>query len=180
MKNKSVRELVLSGLFIAIGLLLPMIFHTFGLGSTFLPMHIPVVIAGFAVSLPFAILVGALTPLLSALFTGMPPLFPVLPFMIFELAAYGGVASLLYRRLKLNVYIALILSMLAGRIVSGIAVWVLAAFFAAQLPGPVVFVAGSITGGIPGIIIQLVFIPALILVLDRNKLLRREGLSSGS
>ncbi len=180
MKNKSVRELVISALSMAIGLLLPMIFHAFGLGSAFLPMHIPVLIAGFAVSLPFAILVGVLTPLLSAFLTGMPPLFPVLPFMIFELAAYGAAASLLYRKFRLNVYISLITSMIAGRIVSGLAVWVLAVFFAAKLPGPVAFVAGSITGSIPGIIIQIVFIPALVMILDRNKLLRKEGLSGES
>ncbi len=180
MKNKSVRELVLSGLFVAIGLLLPMIFHAFGMGSTFLPMHIPVLIAGFALSMPFAIIVGVLTPLLSALLTGMPPLFPVLPFMVFELAAYGAAASLLYRKFKLNVYISLIGSMIFGRIVSGIAVWVLATFFAAKLPGPVVFIAGSVTGSIPGIIIQIVFIPALILVLNKSNVLRREGLTHGS
>lgn len=180
MKNKSVKELVLSSLFIAIGLLLPMIFHAFGMGSTFLPMHIPVLIAGFAVSVPFAITVGVLTPLLSALLTGMPPLFPVLPFMIFELAAYGAVASLLYRKFKLNVYVSLLTSMILGRIISGIVVWLLVTLFAAKLPGPVVFVAGSITGSIPGIIIQIIFIPALVLILDRNKLLRKEGLSSGS
>lgn len=180
MKKKSVRELILSGLSIAIGLLLPMIFHAFGLGSAFLPMHIPVLIAGFAVSLPFAIIVGVLTPLLSALLTGMPPLFPVLPFMIFELAAYGAAASLLYRKFRLNVYISLIASMIAGRIVSGIAVWVLAALFGAKLPGPAAFVAGSITGSIPGIVIQIVFIPALVIILDRNRLLRKEGLSGES
>ncbi|MDK2811559.1 MAG: hypothetical protein PWR27_2268, partial [Petroclostridium sp.] len=131
MQNKSVKEMVLSGLFIAMGLLLPMIFHAFGMGSTFLPMHIPVLLAGFVVSMPYAIAVGVVTPILSSLLTGMPPMFPVLPYMVFELAAYGAVASLLYRRLKLNVYISLVGSMIVGRIVSGIAVWVLATFFMA-------------------------------------------------
>lgn len=180
MKNKSTNELVLSGLFIAIGLLLPTIFHAFGMGSTFLPMHIPVLIAGFTVSMPFAILIGALTPILSAVLTGMPPLFPVLPFMVFELAAYGGVTSLFYRKFKLNVYISLIAGMILGRIVSGMAVWVLATFFAAKLPGPITFIAGSITGSIPGIIIQIAFIPALIMVLGKNNLIKREGLSGES
>jgi len=108
MQNKSVKEMVLSALFTAIGLLLPVIFHAFGMGSTFLPMHIPVLLAGFVVSIPFAIAVGIVTPILSSLLTGMPPMFPVLPYMVFELAAYGTVASLLYRRLKLNVYISLV------------------------------------------------------------------------
>lgn len=173
MKNKSVREIVLSGLFIAIGLLLPSIFHAFGAGSTFLPMHIPVIFAGFTVSLPFAVTVGVLTPFLSSVLTGMPPLFPVMPYMVFELAAYGAASSILYRKLKLNVYVSLIGSMIIGRIVAGIAVWVLASFFMAKLPGPVLFITGAITKGIPGIIIQVVFIPAVVILLERNNFINR-------
>jgi hypothetical protein len=88
--------------------------------------------------------------------------------MVFELATYGAVTSLLYQKIKLNVYISLIGSMIAGRIVSGIAVWVLAVFFLAKLPGPIVFLTGSVVKSIPGIIIQLVFIPVLIMVLNRH------------
>lgn len=171
----SVREIVLSGLFIALGIILPMVFHVFGSGSTFLPMHIPVLIAGFVVSAPFAIAVGAITPILSSLLTGMPTVFPVLPFMIFELATYGGVASFLYRKLNLNVYVSLVCSMIAGRIVSSIVVWVLATFFMAKLPNPIVFITGAITQGIPGIIIQIIFIPAIIFSLNKSRLIVREG-----
>ena len=177
MQTKSLRGIVLSGLFIASGLILPSIFHVYGLGSTFSPMHIPVLLAGFFVSIPYAIAVGALTPFLSSVFTGMPPIFPIMPYMVFELAAYGASASLLYRKLKINVYIALIGSMIAGRIVAGFAVWVLATFFAAKLPGPIVFIAGAVTNGIPGIIIQLVFIPALVMMLKRYNSVQREGIS---
>lgn len=177
MQNKSVRETVLSGLFIALGLILPMVFHVFGSGSTFLLMHIPVLIAGFVVSMPFAIAVGVMTPILSSLFTGMPPVFPVLPFMVFELATYGAVASLLYRKLKLNVYISLVCSMIAGRIASSVVVWVLATFFMAKLPNPVIFITGGITQGIPGIIIQIIFIPGIVLALEKSNLIKREGIS---
>lgn len=180
MQNKSLKELVLSGLFIAIGLLLPTFFHAFGLGSAFLPMHIPVLIAGFTVSIPYAITVGILTPILSSLLTGMPPHFPVLPYMVFELATYGAVASLLYKKMKLNVYISLIGSLIAGRIVAGIAVWVLAAFFLAKLPGPLVFITGSVVKSIPGIIIQLALIPALIMLLNKSVLLTKESHSRES
>jgi hypothetical protein len=176
MQNKSVREVVLSGLFIAIGLILPMVFHAFGAGSTFLPMHIPVLLAGFVISIPFAIAVGVLTPFLSSVLTGMPPIFPILPYMVFELAVYGAVASLLYRKLKLNVYISLVGSMIAGRIVSSVIVWVLATFFTAKLPGPITFITGGVVSGIPGIIIQIVFIPAIVLVLSKNNFIKREAL----
>ncbi len=177
MKNKTVRETVLSGLFIALGLILPTIFHAIGAGNTFLPMHIPVLIAGFVVGLPFAIAVGILTPILSSLITGMPPLFPVLIFMIFELATYGAVASLLYRKSKLNIYISLVLSMIIGRIVSSIVVWVLVTFFMAKLPNPIVFIAGAILQGLPGIIIQIVLIPGIVLALQKSNLIKREGIT---
>ncbi|RCX17215.1 uncharacterized protein DUF3816 [Anaerobacterium chartisolvens] len=180
MRNKSVKEIVMSGLFIAMGILLPIVFHAFGMGSTFLPMHIPVLLAGFIVSLPFAIAAAVATPVLSSLLTGMPPAFPVLLYMVFELAAYGAVANLLYRKLKLNAYIALIGSMIAGRIVCGAIVWILATFFMVQLPAPVLFIIGSITKSIPGIVIQLILIPPLILILAKNNLITREGLTSES
>ena len=176
MQNKSVKEIVLSGLFIALGLILPMIFHMVGAGSTFLPMHIPVLIAGFMVDLPFAVAVGVLTPILSSLFTGMPPVFPVLPYMVFELATYAAVASVLYRKFKLNVYVSLICSMIAGRIISSLVVWGLAAFFMAKLPNPIVFITGGITQGIPGIIIQIVFIPAIVFALEKSNLIKGEGI----
>ncbi|MCX7842167.1 MAG: ECF transporter S component [Clostridia bacterium] len=175
MQNKSVRETVLSGLFIALGLVLPTFFHMFGAGSTFLPMHIPILIAGFVLSLPYAVAVGVLTPILSSVFTGMPPMFPVLPFMVFELAMYAAVSSIMYRKFKINIYISLISSMVIGRIVSALVVWVLATFFMAKLPSPFIFITGAVTQGVPGIIIQLVFIPAIIIVLAKNKLIQSEA-----
>lgn len=174
MASKKTIQLILSGLFIAIGIVLPMIFHAFGLGSVFLPMHIPVLVAGFMLQIPFALFVGAITPILSFLFTGMPPAFPTLVYMIFELATYGAATSMFYRKLKLNVYISLVLSMISGRIVSSIIVWFLATFFAAKLPGPVSFIIGGVTTGLPGIAIQLIFIPMLIFALERTGYLKRE------
>jgi len=70
--------------------------------------------------------------------------------------------------------------MIIGRIVSGIAVWILATFFMAKLPGPILFITGSISKSTPGIIIQLVFIPALILILNKSNLMTREEISSAS
>lgn len=171
MKIQSTKQMVLSGVFIAIGLVLPILFHAIGGGgSVFLPMHIPVLIAGFFLSMPYVFVIGVLTPVLSSLLTGMPPIFPTLPFMIFELTTYGVMVSLLYRKYKMNVYISLIASMVCGRIVAGGVAWVLATFFAAKLPNPIVFISGAVTTGIPGIIIQLIFIPTLIMAMNKNKI----------
>lgn len=42
------KKIVLSGLFIALGIIVPTIFHSVNLaGAIFLPMHIPVILGGF-------------------------------------------------------------------------------------------------------------------------------------
>jgi len=175
MKHKNlIREIVLSGLLISMGLIFPMIFHAFNLGREFLPMHIPVLFAGFILSMPYAVAVGALTPLLSSVFTGMPVLFPVMPYMVFELAAYAAVANFLSKKAGRNPYIALIGSMIAGRIVAGVAVWLLVMLFNAKLPGPVAFVISAVTSGLPGIIIQLAVIPPMVVVLKKAKVIGNE------
>lgn len=173
-KNSSVREIVVAGLFIAIGLVLPMVFHFFDLGNSFLPMHIPVLISGFVLSTPFAVIVGALTPLLSSIITGMPPLYPVMPYMFFELAVYAAAVSVISRKLKWNVYLTLVLSMAAGRIAAGAAVWLMVAVFNAKLPNPFVFVSAAVVSGIPGIIIQLIAIPPLVIFLKKINIIRNE------
>ena len=179
MSGKTINKIVQAGLFVAVGILLPVVFHMFGLGSIFLPMHIPVLVAGMVISWLYAAVVGALTPVLSSVITGMPPAFPTMPMMVFELAAYGMFSSLLYRRFKLNIYLALLGSMVAGRIVAGIAVWILANFFAASLPGPAAFIAGAVLKGMPGIIIQVVLVPAVVMFLERNSVIGKQKVVKG-
>jgi hypothetical protein len=171
MHKNTIRQITLAGLFIAIGLILPMAFHVLGPGTTFLPMHIPVLMAGFSLGLPMAILVGILTPILSSLLTGMPVIFPVLPFMILELGTYATGTSLLYRTFKWNVYISLIVTMILGRIMAMAAVWALVNYTTAKLPNPFIFITGAITQGIPGIVIQLLLIPPIVLLLRKRKLI---------
>ena len=174
--NNSVREMVISSLCITMGLILPVIFHSFGLGSTFLPMHIPVLLSGFILPMPYAVAVGAITPLLSSIITGMPPMFPIMPYMVFELAAYAAVASILSRKMRLNPYPSLVGSMIVGRIVAGVVVWVLIELFGAKLPNPFVFIGSAITTGIPGMIIQLVAIPPMVVILKKTNIIGNEVL----
>jgi riboflavin transporter FmnP len=163
------RKLVLSGLFIAFGVLLPMVFHQFNMGGpVFLPMHIPVLIAGMFLGVLPGLLVGLITPIVSSLLTGMPVAFPMLPIMVFELATYGLVAGYLSQALKANSYISLVLAMVAGRIAAGLVVFILGTFFGFQGPGPILFVQGAIVTGIPGIIIQLAFIPLVVNLLKKH------------
>ena len=93
------KKIILSGIFIAFGIILPMFFHTFNMaGSIFLPMHIPVLIGGFLLGPLYGGLVGLLTPILSGFMTGMPPLVPVMPIMAFELCAYGVISGFLFEK----------------------------------------------------------------------------------
>lgn len=156
------KKLVIAGLLLALGIIIPMIFHSTGIaGTVFLPMHIPVLIGGFLLPPYLALLLGILTPLINSLITGMPPLFPMAIIMIFELGIYGLVASLLYRNLEIPSIISLIVSMIAGRIMAGLVVFILASLFGLQMD-PILFLIGGVTTGLPGIIIQIILIPSLI------------------
>lgn len=163
------RKIVLSGLFIAFGVLLPMIFHQFNMGGpAFLPMHIPVLIAGLFLGPAAGLLVGLVTPILSSLLTGMPVPFPMLPIMIFELGAYGLVSGFFNENLRTNTYISMIIAMAGGRVAAGVVVFVLATFFGFKGAGPILFVQGAIITGLPGIIIQLIFIPPIVNLLRKH------------
>lgn len=162
------RKIVLSGVFIAIGIILPIIFHSFNMGGQiFLPMHIPVLVAGMFVGPLYGLIVGIITPILSSVLTGMPPAFPMLPIMIFELATYGFVSGYIYNNIKKNTYLALLAGMVDGRIVAAIVVFILARFFGAQMSA-INFIKTGIITGLPGIIIQLIFIPPLVKILKRS------------
>ena len=161
-ERNNTKKIIIAGLLLALGVIIPMIFHSTGIaGNVFLPMHIPVLIGGFLLPPYLALFLGMLTPLVNSLVTGMPPMFPMAIIMIFELGVYGMVASLLYRKLEMPSIIALILSMIAGRIMVGVVAFILATFFAAPIE-PMSFIMLGVTTGIPGIIIQIILIPSLI------------------
>lgn len=164
-KKFAVKDLIVASFLLAFGVILPMIFHAFGMmGNIFLPMHIPVLIGGFLLPPSLALVLGVLTPLISSVTTGMPVLFPMAVIMMFELATYGFVTALIVSKTKISNIITLIISMISGRIVAGFVVFVLAAFFNVKM-SPIMFIKGAIITGLPGIIIQLIIIPSIIIVL---------------
>ncbi|MFQ8705701.1 MAG: ECF transporter S component [Thomasclavelia sp.] len=175
MKGFSVRNIVLSALFLALGFILP--FFTMqipSIGSMLLPMHIPVIICGFVCGAPLGLIVGFILPLLRSLVFTMPPMFPTAIAMAFELAAYGMISGYLYNKSNkkvFDVYFSLIISMIGGRIIWGL-VSALLYGFSDQVFGLTVFVAGAFSNAIPGIILQLILIPVLIIVLQKAKLIK--------
>ena len=167
-----IKKIVYTAFFIALGIVLPMVFHLVGgpsLGRVFLPMHLPVLIGGAFLGPMAGLIIGIITPLLSSLFTGMPPVIPMLPIMIAELGIYGLVMGYFFFRIKMNVYLSLIISMLAGRIMASLVVLVLVYGFGfARLPAnPIIYIYGTITAGFPGIIGQLLIVPLVLRYIKR-------------
>ena len=171
--NQKTKDLVSAALCVALGLILPQVFHLVpfvgavpNLGGVFLPMHIPVLLCGFLCGWRYGAACGAVVPLLSSVITGMPVLWPQGVSMVFELAVYGLVTGLLYRTLGRNVYLSLLAAMGLGRVASGAAK---AVFFgmAGKPFGMAAFVSGAFTTAIPGIVLQLILIPVLVAALEK-------------
>jgi len=159
------RKLVLMALFIAMGIVLPIGFHIFGdVARVLSPMHIPVFIGGALLGPSAGLIIGALTPLLSSLFTGMPPVLPMLPMMFVELAIYGALTGYLFKVKKYNIFVSLLISMLIGRIGCGIVVWILVHLFKfSGLEGNLlIYISGTIIKGLPGIVLHLILVPIVV------------------
>lgn len=166
---KQTKTLVISGACIALGVILPITFHSIpNAGSIFLPMHIPVLLCGLICGPYYGFLCGVLTPMVSSFCTGMPPM-AVLPGMLFELAAYGYLSGLLIKKINVKnpvtgIYISLIAAMVCGRLISGLlnGLIIRAGSYSIQM-----WITSSFVTALPGIIIQLILIPAIVLSLRK-------------
>lgn len=177
-RSELVRKLVCAAVCLAIALVLPLLTGQIPqIGSMLLPMHIPVLLCGFLCGWPWGLAVGFVAPLLRFFLFGMPPLFPTGVAMAFELATYGAVAGLLYRLLPKRVpflFLSLLAAMLAGRVVWGGVRFLIAGLSHTEFPFSA-FVAGAAVNAIPGIVLQIVLIPPLVLALRRAGLVRSGG-----
>ncbi len=169
MKSPALRSVTHGAIFVALGILFPVFFHAVGAGKAFLPMHVPVLLAGFFAGPATGAAVGILTPILSALLTGMPPLSPpVAQAMTVELAVYGLLCGLLYRTLRRGVVTTLVAAMLAGRLVYGaLAALVLPLFGLGRTPILYPLTAGLLVS-LPGVALQLIFVPAVVYLVERT------------
>lgn len=170
--NSSVTKLTLSAVFLALGIVLPFLTGQIPtIGSMLLPMHIPVLICGFVCGWQWGLLVGFVLPLMRSALFSMPPMMPTAAAMAFELAVYGAVTGILYQKLPkttASVYVSLAGAMIAGRIVWGIVSMILYGI-AGKAFGWQIFLGGALLNAVPGIILQLVLIPVIILALRRAK-----------
>ena len=165
-----IRRLTYAALYLAIALILPFVTGQIPeIGSMLCPMHIPVLLCGFMCGWPWGLAVGFIAPLLRSVLFGMPAMFPGAVSMAFELAVYGGMAGWLRRRLprtKAVTYAVLLISMTAGRLVWGTVRLILAGLTDNSFTWAL-FLAGAVTNALPGIILQLVLIPVLVIAMER-------------
>ncbi len=185
-RGLSTATLTSTALLLAMGVALPLAFHSFPLGGRiFLPMHLPTFVAGLVLGPVAGLVVGAGSPILSAAITGRPPVFYMVP-MVFELAAYGVVSGLLRPRLEstlirarlkagfstrarpstAGILLALAIAMIVGR-----GVWLLVVVWMAPFIGiqarTVAAAVGALGAGWIGAAIQLVLIPAIVRAIER-------------
>lgn len=163
------RDLTYGAMCLALCLVLPFFTGQIPqIGKALCPMHLPVLLCGYLCGPRWAMAVGAAAPLLRHLWLGMPALVSALG-MTFELAAYGLVAGLLYRRLPQNtlgVYLSLLCAMVSGRLVWGCAMVVIMGAGGSPFTWSA-FLAWALFNAVPGILLQLVLIPLLVMALKR-------------
>ena len=174
MNSTQLRKLTYSALYMAIALILPFVTGQIPeIGAMLCPMHIPALLCGFMCGWPWGVAVGFISPLLRSVMFGMPAMFPAAIAMAFELAVYGGMAGLLYSRLprkKWMIYAALLISMIAGRVVWGTVQALLAGLSGNSFTWTL-FLTGAVINAIPGIIMQLALIPVLVVTMDKAGLM---------
>lgn len=178
MKNQRMRDnlkrLTYAAACLALALLLPMVTGNIPeIGNMLCPMHIPVLLCGFLCGGPWGVAVGAVAPILRSLIFGRPYLYPTALAMMFELAVYGLLAGLLYRLLPKKpgfVYVSLVGAMLGGRVAGGLAQLVLLGLDGMGFTAAVFFTEYFVNAW-PGMVIQLVLIPLVVIALRRSKLM---------
>jgi niacin transporter len=176
----TVKKMVISAMLIVAGVILPQAFHSVPMaGIVILPMHIPILLAGLICGPFYGLYVGISSPLLSHLFFGMPPT-PILPAMLCELPVYGFVAGGImwflvrksFAHLYAKTYGSLIGAMLIGRVVFGA---VNALIFNVGEYTLHMWLTAAFVTALPGIVIQVMAIPSIVIALQKEKLIELKG-----
>ena len=174
----SVKNLVLGALFLALALVLPFFTgHIPQIGAMLCPMHLPILLAGFVCGGPVGAVVGFIAPLLRSALFGMPTMFPAAVAMAFELAAYGALAGVCYSRWHggvKGVYLSLLAALVGGRLVWGLVSIPIYGLLTEQVFTLAAFWMGGFVNAWPGIVLQIVLIPAIVLALEKAKLFQQQ------
>lgn len=168
--KKHIQNLVTAAMLMALGIVLPFFTGQIPqIGSMLLPMHLPVLVCGLICGWQYGGIVGFMLPLF-----GMPPM-PNGLAMAFELAAYGAISGFLYNRSRwqciVSLYRSLVIAMIGGRVIWGMVRVVMLGMTGNAFTWQM-FMAGAFLNAVPGIILQLVFIPALMVALNKTGIVR--------
>ena len=175
-KTAKTSYLIMALVCLAISVVLPMLTDQvprFGQGLR--PMHIPVLIAGFACGPVIGFVVGLAAPMLSLLIHGAPALIQASFAMCLELATYGLIAGLLYSQLPRktgNIYVSLITAMIVGRIVWGACMLAFSSKYGLGFTYQM-FIKYAFIDAMPAILFHIVLIPAVVIALEKANLTYR-------
>ncbi len=164
--NKRTQTLVLAGLLLALGMVLPFLtLQIKEIGDSLLPMHLPIMLCGIFCGWKYGLICGLLLPFLRSVCFGMPPAYPNAVWMALELAAYGYSVAILFENIFKKrffyIYPSLIISMIFGRIIWGLSKAVLLGL-ADKVFTIGMFFAQGFADAVPGIVLQLILIPLIV------------------
>lgn len=172
-RNTTLANTILCAMFIAVGVLLPFLTgNATPSGKMLCPMHIPVIICGAVCGWQWGMIAGVITPLLRALLVGAPVLYPTGVCMSFELAAYGLVFGLMLKFLSgkidriASIYISLVVAMIAGRVVLGLAHFTLYGMFGTPYSWQIL-ISSAVLQAVPAIVLQFAVIPPIVYAFGR-------------
>jgi len=176
MKKIRIKDITLTAMFIALGIVLPFLTGQIPqIGSMMLPMHLPIMLCGLILGWKYGFVAGIITPILRSFIFGMPPLFPGAVAMAFELAAYGAVIGFIFNRIKwrciYTILFSLSVAMVLGRIVWGTVSYLLFNITAKSFTFAM-FISGAFVNAIPGIILQFLLIPSVMLLLNKAHIIQ--------
>ncbi|MBQ7123969.1 MAG: ECF transporter S component [Oscillospiraceae bacterium] len=174
MIKKRINKTALGAMFLAVGIVLPFFTGQIPqIGSMLLPMHIPVFLCGLICGGRYGAAVGFIMPLMRSFLFGMPPIFPTAIAMAFELSAYGFIVGFAYEKARWHciksLYRCMIAAMLGGRAIWGIVMLVLLGIGTEGFTAAA-FISGAFLNAVPGIILQFIMIPGIMLALDKTHL----------
>jgi hypothetical protein len=166
MDQQDLRQIPLVALFSALAILFPQFFHLLGLGPAFLPMFIPIMIGSMFLHWRFVFLMAIISPTISWLFTGMPPIAPpILPVLIIEFIIAGLIISRLRVKSSLPVWGILLIAIISDRLTLLLIVTILAPLFDIDHP---LFTIAIVISGLPGIILQLITVPLTVYFIEKK------------
>ena len=175
--RERIQKMTLAAFFLALAFVMPYLTGQIPeVGAMLCPMHLPILLAGFLCGPLWGAAVGLVAPLLRSVTLGMPPLFPTATAMAFELLTYGLIAGLMHRLLPKRrgyIYLSLVIAMIVGRLVCGAASFVCLGVSGTSFTFSA-FLAGAVTGALPGIVAQIVLIPLLVMLLESPRFLGKK------